>query len=146
MRKEERYKAVIDWFAENMPVAETELRYRDPFQLLVAVILSAQCTDKRVNMVTPALFSAYPTAKDMAGSTVEDLLSYIGSISYPNSKAKHLVGMAQMLCSDFGGVVPDEVSELNKLPVVGRKTANVISSVVYGKPAMSVDTNVFIVS
>ena len=146
MRKEERYKAVIDWFAENMPVAETELRYRDPFQLLVAVILSAQCTDKRVNMVTPALFSAYPTAKDMAGSTVEDLLSYIGSISYPNSKAKHLVGMAQMLCSDFGGVVPDEVSELTKLPGVGRKTANVIASVVYGKPAMAVDTHVFRVS
>ncbi|WP_373776752.1 endonuclease III [Porphyromonas loveana] len=146
MRKEERYKAVIDWFARHAPDADTELHYQDPFQLLVAVILSAQCTDKRVNMVTPALFRAYPTAEDMARASAEDLLHYISSVSYPNNKAKHLAGMARMLLSDFGGVVPAEVAELTKLPGVGRKTANVIASVVFGKPAMAVDTHVFRVS
>lgn len=146
MRKEERYKAVIDWFARHVPDADTELHYQDPFQLLVAVILSAQCTDKRVNMVTPALFRAYPTAEDMARASAENLLHYISSVSYPNNKAKHLAGMARMLLSDFGGVVPAEVAELTKLPGVGRKTANVIASVVFGKPAMAVDTHVFRVS
>lgn len=129
-----------------MPVAETELHYQDPFQLLVAVILSAQCTDKRVNMITPALFEAYPTAEVMAVATPEAVYEYIRSVSYPNNKAKHLVGMAQMLLKDFQGVVPSDVSELQKLPGVGRKTANVIASVVYDIPAMAVDTHVFRVS
>lgn len=146
MRKEERYKAVIDWFEVHMPVAETELHYQNPFQLLVAVILSAQCTDKRVNIVTPALFKAYPTVSDMAQATPEELLTYIHSISYPNNKAKHLAGMARMLNDEFGGIVPDQVAELTKLPGVGRKTANVIASVIYGKPTMAVDTHVFRVS
>lgn len=146
MRKEERYKGVFGWFRENVPVAETELHYADPFQLLVAVILSAQCTDKRVNLVTPALFEAFPTAEVMAAATPEAVYEYIKSVSYPNNKARHLVGMARMLLGDFGGVVPSEVSELQKLPGVGRKTANVIASVVYGKPAMAVDTHVFRVS
>ncbi len=143
MRKKERYKGVIDWFQRNMPVAETELHYTDPYQLLVAVILSAQCTDKRVNMITPPLFEAFPTAEVMAVSSPEVVYEYIRSVSYPNNKAKHLVGMAKMLIEDFGGVVPSDVDELQKLPGVGRKTANVIASVVYDKPAMAVDTHVF---
>ncbi|MDH6312986.1 endonuclease-3 [Parabacteroides sp. PFB2-10] len=143
MRKSERYKGVIDWFNRNMPVAETELHYDDPFQLLVAVILSAQCTDKRVNMITPALFEAYPTPEVMAVATPEAVYEYIRSVSYPNNKAKHLVGMAKMLLEDFGGVVPSDVDELQKLPGVGRKTANVIAAVVYDIPAMPVDTHVF---
>jgi endonuclease-3 len=143
MRKEERYKGVIGWFEENMPVAGTELHYKDPFQLLVAVILSAQCTDKRVNMVTPALFEAFPTPEVMAASRPEAVYEYIKSISYPNNKAKHLVGMAQTLMTMFGGRMPSDVAELQKLPGVGRKTANVIASVVYDKPAMAVDTHVF---
>ncbi|MDR1259166.1 MAG: endonuclease III [Tannerellaceae bacterium] len=143
MRKEERYKGVINWFEENMPVAETELHYKDPFQLLVAVILSAQCTDKRVNMVTPALFEAFPAPEVMAASRPEVVYEYIKSISYPNNKAKHLVGMAQTLITVFGGRMPSDVDELQKLPGVGRKTANVIASVVYDKPAMAVDTHVF---
>lgn len=146
MRKEERYKGVIGWFTENVPVAETELHYKDPYQLLIAVILSAQCTDKRVNMITPALFEAFPTAEVMAVSTPEAVFEYIKSVSYPNNKAKHLVGMAKMLLSDFNGVVPSEIDDLQKLPGVGRKTANVIASVVYDKPAMAVDTHVFRVS
>ncbi|MDR1102163.1 MAG: endonuclease III [Tannerella sp.] len=146
MRKEDRYKGVIDWFDRNMPVAETELRYTDPFQLLIAVILSAQCTDKRVNMITPALFEAYPVPGALAAATPEAVYEYIRSVSYPNSKARHLVGMAQTLLSEFGGRVPSDVDELQKLPGVGRKTANVIASVVYGKPAMAVDTHVFRVS
>ena len=146
MRKEERYKGVLNWFKENVPVAETELHYDDPYQLLIAVILSAQCTDKRVNMITPALFEAFPTPEVMAASTPEVVFEYIRSVSYPNNKAKHLVGMAKMLIEDFKGVVPSDIDELQKLPGVGRKTANVIASVVYDKPAMAVDTHVFRVS
>lgn len=129
-----------------MPVAETELHYEDPFQLLVAVILSAQCTDKRVNMITPALFRDFPTAEAMAATTSDVVYEYIRSVSYPNNKAKHLVGMAQMLVRDYGGQVPDTLEELVKLPGVGRKTANVIQSVVFHKAAMAVDTHVFRVS
>lgn len=143
MTKEERYKGVLNWFQTNVPVAETELHYQDPFQLLVAVILSAQCTDKRVNMITPSLFLDYPTPELMAKTTPEKIFEYIHSISYPNNKAKHLVGMAKMLMNDFGGEVPNDVDELMKLPGVGRKTANVIASVVYNEPKMAVDTHVF---
>ena len=146
MTKEERYQAIIDWFSRNVPVAETELDYRDPFQLLVAVILSAQCTDKRVNMVTPALYKAFPTAESLAAATPDEVYTYIKSVSYPNNKSKHLVGMAQTLVSKFGGKVPSEVDDLLKLPGVGRKTANVIASVVFDKPAMAVDTHVFRIS
>lgn len=146
MRKEERYKGVLEWFQANVPVAETELHYKDPYQLLVAVILSAQCTDKRVNMITPALFEAFPTAEVMAASTPEVVYEYIRSVSYPNNKAKHLVGMARMLIGEFGGEVPSDIDQLQQLPGVGRKTANVIASVVFDKPAMAVDTHVFRVS
>lgn len=146
MRRAERYKGIINWFGENVPTAETELHYDNPFHLLIAVILSAQCTDKRVNMITPALFDAFPTAEVLAASSPEVVYGYIRSVSYPNNKAKHLVGMAQMLMKDFGGVVPSDVVELQKLPGVGRKTANVIASVVYDLPAMAVDTHVFRVS
>ena len=143
MTKKERYKGVIGWFLENMPVAETELHFKDPFQLLVAVILSAQCTDKRVNMITPALYEVYPTAEKLSKATPEDVYEYIKSVSYPNNKSKHLVGMAKMLLEEFGGIVPSDVDELQKLPGVGRKTANVIASVIFDKPAMAVDTHVF---
>lgn len=143
MRKEERYKGVVNWFIENAPTAETELEYTNPFQLLVAVILSAQCTDKRINMVTPALFKNFPTPEVMAASSPEVIYEYIKSVSYPNNKAKHLVGMAQMLIRDFNGEVSSDIKELQKLPGVGRKTANVIASVVFDKPAMAVDTHVF---
>jgi endonuclease III len=143
MTKKERYRGVIAWFEEHMPVAETELHYEDPFQLLVAVILSAQCTDKRVNLVTPALFEAYPTAEVMAEATPEAVFEYIRSVSYPNNKAKHLVGAARMLTTDFGGRIPESVEELMKLPGVGRKTANVVTSVVFHQARMAVDTHVF---
>ncbi|MDR2119125.1 MAG: endonuclease III [Tannerellaceae bacterium] len=143
MRKEERYREVIRWFEENMPIAETELHYKEPFQLLVAVVLSAQCTDKRVNMVTPALFEAFPRPEVMAASSPEAVYEYIKSISYPNNKAKHLVGMARKLQTEFGGEVPQDINDLQKLPGVGRKTANVIAAIVYDKPAMAVDTHVF---
>jgi endonuclease-3 len=143
MKRQERFKKTIDWFQINMPVAETELHYQSPYQLLVAVILSAQCTDKRVNMMTPALFEMYPSEKELALATPEQVFELIRSCSYPNNKSKHLVGMARMLQDDFDGVVPDEINELQKLPGVGRKTANVIASVVYQKPAMAVDTHVF---
>jgi endonuclease-3 len=143
MRKEERYKKVICWFEEHMPIAETELHYKEPFQLLIAVILSAQCTDKRVNRITPALFEAFPTPEVLAASSPEEVYEYIKSVSYPNNKAKHLVGMARKLLSEFDGKMPSDVSELQKLPGVGRKTANVIASVVFDKPAMAVDTHVF---
>lgn len=146
MRKEERYKGVLDWFQANVPVAETELHYANPYQLLIAVILSAQCTDKRVNQITPALFEAFPTPEVLAASTPEVVFEYIRSVSYPNNKAKHLVGMAQVLMKEFQGVVPSDVDELQTLPGVGRKTANVIASVVFDKPAMAVDTHVFRVS
>ncbi len=143
MTIKQRYQYVIQWFSDNMPVAETELHYNDPFQLLVAVILSAQCTDKRVNMVTPALFDAFTTPQDMAQATPQAIYEYIHSVSYPNSKSQHLVSMAQMLVKDYNGIVPDNVDELMKLPGVGRKTANVIASVVYNQPTMAVDTHVF---
>ena len=146
MTLKERYQGVIEWFTNNMPVAETELHYDSPFQLLVAVILSAQCTDKRVNMITPALFEAYPTPEKMAAATPEEVIEYIKSVSYPNNKSKHLVGMARRLLDEFGGVIPSEVEELQKLPGVGRKTANVVASVVFNKEAMAVDTHVFRVS
>ena len=146
MRKEERYKEIIDWFSINMPVAETGLHYKDPYQLLIAVILSAQCTDKRVNQITPALFEAFPTPEVLAATTSEVVFEYIRSVSYPNNKSKHLVGMAQKLMSEFNGNVPSDVDELQKLPGVGRKTANVIASVIFNKPAMAVDTHVFRVS
>ncbi len=129
-----------------MPVAETELDYTDPYEMIVSTILSAQCTDKRVNMTTPALFAKYPTVQSLAKATPEKVFPLIKSISYPNNKAKHLVGMAKMLVKDFGGVVPSDVNELQKLPGVGRKTANVVASVVFNKPAMAVDTHVFRVS
>ena len=143
MRKEEKYKGVLDWFQTHVPVAETELHYSNPYELLIAVILSAQCTDKRVNMVTPALFKAFPEPEVLAVSTPEVVYEYIKSVSYPNNKAKHLVGMAKMLVDVFHGIVPSDVDELMKLPGVGRKTANVIASVVYDKPTMAVDTHVF---
>ena len=146
MRKEERYKGIVDWFSKNMPVAESELHYKNPYQLLIAVILSAQCTDKRVNQITPALFEAFPTPEVLAVSTPEVVFEYIRSVSYPNTKSKHLVGMAQKLVSEFNSEVPSDVDELQKLPGVGRKTANVIASVVFNKPAMAVDTHVFRVS
>lgn len=146
MRKEERFKNVIAWFQENMPVAETELNYSNPYELLVAVILSAQCTDKRVNLITPSLFERFPTAEILARAEVAEVFEYIRSCSFPNNKSKSLVGMAQMLVSKFNNIVPSDVDELQKLPGVGRKTANVIASVVYNKPAMAVDTHVFRVS
>lgn len=129
-----------------MPIAETELDYTTPFELLVAVVLSAQCTDKRVNMVTPRLFMEYPTAQRMSEATVEEIYELIKSISYPNNKAKHLVGLAEMLVRDYGGEVPQGRDELTKLPGVGRKTANVVSSVIFDEPTMAVDTHVFRVS
>ena len=143
MKKAERYSIVLDRFRREMPVAETELEFASPFQLLVAVILSAQCTDKRVNLITPALFESYPTAEAMAEATPDDIFDYIRSCSYPNNKAKALAGMARRLLSDFGGEVPATMDELLTLPGVGRKTANVVLSVVYDRPAMAVDTHVF---
>lgn len=146
MLKKERYQAFINHFSENMPVAETELRYDDPFQLLVAVVLSAQCTDKRVNIVTEALFRDFPTPEHLASSHFDELFPYIRSISYPNNKTKHLLGLGKMLVEDFNSQVPSTVEELVKLPGVGRKTANVITSVVWNQPNMAVDTHVFRVS
>ncbi len=146
MTRKERFEKVIEYFSIHHPIAETELKYENPYQLLVAVILSAQCTDKRVNMVTPKLFKAFPVPEVMAVANSEEVFQYIRSISYPNNKAKHLVGMASMLVNEFKGIVPSEINELVKMPGVGRKTANVIASVVYDKPAMAVDTHVFRVS
>ena len=146
MRKKERYEKILTWFREHVPVAETELHYENPFQLLIAVILSAQCTDKRVNMITPALYEAFPTPEALAAATPEAVFEYIRSVSYPNNKAKHLVGMARMLLTDFHGEVPETMEDLLKLPGVGRKTANVIQSVAFHKAAMAVDTHVFRVS
>lgn len=143
MKIKDRYDYVVDWFRRNMPVAETELHYTNPYELLVAVILSAQCTDKRVNLVTPELFRRFPDAESLAASSSDEVFTFIKSISYPNNKAKHLVGLAKMLVGEFNGVVPSDVDELQKLPGVGRKTANVIASVVYDKAAMAVDTHVF---
>ena len=143
---QQKYDAFVAYFEEHMPVAETELEYTDPYQLLVAVILSAQCTDKRVNMTTPALFERFPTAQDMAVSSVDEIYGYIKSISYPNNKSKNLLGMAQTLVRDFNGIVPDNLEDLQKLPGVGRKTANVMMAVAFDQPAMPVDTHVFRVS
>ncbi|WKK76972.1 endonuclease III [Marivirga salinae] len=146
MTRKERYEAFLEYFSENQPQAETELHYENPYQLLVAVILSAQCTDKRVNMVTPALFEAFPTPEHLANSHFDEVLPYIKSISFMNNKTKHLLGMAKMLVEDFNSEVPESVEDLQKMPGVGRKTANVIASVVYNQPAMAVDTHVFRVS
>lgn len=146
MTTKARFEHILAWFAENMPVAESELHYDNPFQLLVAVMLSAQCTDKRVNMVTPALFAAYPTPETMSQASVAEVLRYIRSVSYPNAKASHLVGMAQRLCEVYGGQVPDNIDDLQTLPGVGRKTANVVCAVIWNQPTMAVDTHIFRVS
>ena len=146
MREKERKKAILDYFRENVPVAESELDFKNPYQLIVAVILSAQCTDKRVNMHTPAFFLRFPTPELLAQATFEEVYDLIKSISFPNNKAKHLIGMAQMLVKDFGGEVPSETGQLEKLPGVGRKTANVVASIIYNKPVIAVDTHVFRVS
>jgi len=146
MTKKQRYEYILNWFQENVPEAETELLYDNSFQLLVAVILSAQCTDKRVNLTTPYIFAKYPDAPSLAKATFDDLFPIIRSISYPNNKTKHLIGMAQMLMEKFGGEVPHTVTELVQLPGVGRKTANVITSVIDAQPNMAVDTHVFRVS
>lgn len=146
MKTKDRYDFLIRYFQETMPVAESELNYSTPFELLVAVILSAQCTDKRINQITPPLFRDYPTPEAMAQVTPDIIYKYIRSVSYPNNKAKHLVGMAQMLVRDYGGIVPSTGEELEKLPGVGRKTANVIQAVIFQKARMAVDTHVFRVS
>ncbi len=143
MKIKERYEKVIAWFTETMPVAETELDYTDPFELLVAVILSAQCTDKRVNLITPGLLQKFPDVYSLAEADVEQIFELIKSCSYPNNKAKHLSGMAKMVVEKFDGTIPDSMESLQKLPGVGRKTANVILSVAYNQPAMAVDTHVF---
>ena len=142
----ELYHDVTRWFAANMEKAESELNYDSPFHLLIAVILSAQCTDRRVNMYTPEIFRRFPEPEDLASASFEEVYSLIKSISFPNNKARHLIGMASMLVSDFGSTVPSEPSELERLPGVGRKTANVIASVIYGKAVIAVDTHVFRVS
>jgi endonuclease-3 len=146
MTRKQRFEGIVGWFSENRPVAETELRYGNVFQLLCAVILSAQCTDKRVNLVTPALFGRFPDAASLAAATPEEVLPYVKSVSYPNSKATHLAAMARKLLSDFDGEVPSDIDALMSLPGVGRKTANVIASVVYDQPVIAVDTHVFRVS
>lgn len=146
MQKKERFTKFIEYQLQHHPKVETELHYQNPFQLLIAVILSAQCTDKRVNIVTPPLFEAFPTPEALAATNFDELFPYIRSISYPNNKTKHLIGMAKMLAEDFKNEIPADIKELQKLPGVGRKTANVIASVVYNMPAMAVDTHVFRVS
>ncbi|MCX6325224.1 MAG: endonuclease III [Bacteroidia bacterium] len=146
MTIKERFKRTIEYFLINCPVAKTELTYQDPFELIVAVILSAQCTDKRVNIITPALMKKYPDAESMAKAEPEEIFEYIRSCSYPNNKAKHLSGMSRMLVTEFGGIVPSEPLLLQHLPGVGRKTANVVASVAFRKPVMAVDTHVFRVS
>jgi endonuclease III len=143
MTTKERFRRTIEYFLENNPSAATELVYSDPFELIVAVILSAQCTDKRVNIITPVLLAIYPDALSMSRAEPEEIFEYIKSCSYPNNKSKHLSGMSRMLVKDFGGKVPSETDQLQKLPGVGRKTANVVASVVYNKPVMAVDTHVF---
>lgn len=143
MLRKDRYKAFVDYFSSHQPDAETELNYSNTFELLVAVILSAQCTDKRINQITPKLFQRFPDPQSLAAATSDEVFNYIRSVSYPNNKAKHLVGMANMLIRDFNGEVPSDVDNLQKMPGVGRKTANVIASVVFNAPAMAVDTHVF---
>jgi endonuclease-3 len=146
MTQKERFSAVLNWFRRQMPEAETELNYQSPFELLVAVVLSAQCTDKRVNQVTPALFKEFPDAESMAKATSEELFHWIRSVSYPNNKSNHLLGLSKMIVEEFGGGIPSTVSELMRLPGVGRKTANVLVSVLHQQPAMAVDTHVYRVS
>lgn len=146
LSKSERFKAVIDWFEKNVPVAETELHYKSTYELLVAVILSAQCTDKRVNIITPPFFDRFPDVESLAESNEEVVFELIRSCSYPNNKTKHLLGMARMLAGEYNGVVPSDIETLQKLPGVGRKTANVITSVAFNQPAMAVDTHVHRVS
>ena len=143
MTRKERFNAIIGWFAQNQPVAQSELHFKNPYELLVAVILSAQCTDRRVNVVTPPLFERFPSAEDLASASFEEVYPFVKSVSYPNAKARHLIAMAQMLVSDYGGVVPSDIDALMRMPGVGRKTANVIASVVYDQPVIAVDTHVF---
>jgi endonuclease III len=143
MLRTQRYRLFVQYFEAHQPNAETELNYSNPYQLLVAVILSAQCTDKRINKVTPKLFERFPTPEPLAQASPDEVFTYIQSVNYPNNKAKHLVGMAKILVNDFGGVVPSDTNDLQKMPGVGRKTANVIASVIFNAPAMAVDTHVF---
>ena len=143
MTRKERYNAIIGWFQENQPVASSELHFQNPYQLLVAVILSAQCTDRRVNVVTPPLFERFPAPEDLASATFDDVYPYVKSVSYPNAKARHLIAMAQMLVNEYGSVVPSDIDALMRMPGVGRKTANVIASIVYDQPVIAVDTHVF---
>lgn len=143
MLLKDRYKGLIEYFTTNYPIAETELQYNSPFELLIAVILSAQCTDKRINLITPALFDRFPTPSSLAASNFDEVFSYIRSVSYPNNKAKHLLSMARTLVDEFGSEVPSTMENLQKLQGVGRKTANVILSVIYNQPSMAVDTHVF---
>lgn len=146
MTRSERYAVILDYFQKNNPRAQSELHYKTPYQLLVAVILSAQCTDKRVNQITPAFFEKFPTSKQLSVAVIDEVYELIKSCSYPNSKAKHLLGMAEMLEGKFHGEMPSEIDELKKLPGVGQKTANVIASIIYNKPVLAVDTHVFRVS
>lgn len=146
MKLKERFEGVLNWFEEHQPIVKTELNYETPFQLLVAVVLSAQCTDVRVNKITPELFATFPTAEEMALAREELIFEYISSCSYPNSKAKYLVGLSKMLVEEYGGVIPEDPKELTKLPGVGRKTANVVLSVIYDQPRIAVDTHVYRVS
>ena len=146
MTRKDRYQNFIAHFQENQPQAETELHYSDPFQLLVAVVLSAQCTDKRINMITPALFAEFPTPEHLAASSFDELFPFIKSVSYPNNKTKHLIGLGKMLVEEFDSEVPSTIEALQKLPGVGRKTANVVTSVIWNQPSMAVDTHVFRVS
>ncbi len=146
MTRGERYKRVLEWFKVNMPVAQSELNFKSPYELVVSVILSAQCTDKRVNMVTPALFSRFPDPVKLSQSIPEEVFEFIKSVTFPNNKSKHLVNMARMLVSQFNGVVPEDPEKLQKLPGVGRKTANVIASIIYSKPVIAVDTHVYRIS
>ncbi|MFB0974490.1 MAG: endonuclease III [Bacteroidales bacterium] len=141
-----KYSEILGWFEENAPAAKSELHFDSPFQLMVAVMLSAQCTDKRINIVTPPLFAAFPTPEKLAAASFDDVFTYVKSVSYPNSKTKHLIGMAQKLVSDFGGAVPSDIEDLQKLPGVGRKTANVVASIEFNEPVIAVDTHVFRVS
>ena len=143
MTKKERFRAILDWFAQNRPAVQSELHFRNPFQLLVAVILSAQCTDKRVNLVTPALFERFPSSQSLATASFDEVYPFVKSVSYPNAKARHLIAMAQMLEAEYGGTVPSVIDALMRLPGVGRKTANVIASIVYDQPVIAVDTHVF---
>lgn len=143
MLRKERYRLFIEYFSENQPNAETELHYTNPFELLIAVILSAQCTDKRINTITPKLFERFPEPESLAQASSDEVFTYIRSVSYPNNKSKHLVGMAKVLVNEFDGIVPSDIANLQKMPGVGRKTANVIASVVFNAPAMAVDTHVF---